>query len=178
MIIDTPENAESLLRQNYKIINNELRYFSRGQKRIKNGVPAIWIKCDSCGAIVPAQKYNSGKFCSTTCAYKERAGIKHPLYSGKKENSSGYVRFTLPSGKRRVQEHRYVMEQYLGRELYSWEHIHHKNGIRSDNRIENLEIWYAKDRTHPSGIRAIDFAKQIISTLSGDEKLQLLKELR
>jgi hypothetical protein len=43
--------------------------------------------------------------------------------------------------KYRIFEHTYVMSEYLGRPLMKGESVHHKNGIRSDNRIDNLELW-------------------------------------
>lgn len=59
------------------------------------------------------------------------------------ESRGGVVKF----------QHRWIMEEYLGRELFDHENVHHKNGVRDDNRLENLELW---STSQPKGQKVED----------------------
>lgn len=70
--------------------------------------------------------------------------------------SDGYVywHWAFPDGRPAyIGEHRILMEQALGRELYPDENVHHVNGVKDDNRPENLELWSV---SQPSGQRVED----------------------
>lgn len=82
---------------------------------------------------------------------------------------NGYIRIVRPDGTT-IAEHRLVMEEILGRPLRERENVHHINGIRSDNRPDNLELWV---KPQPNGQRVEDLVHWVIENYREEVLRQL-----
>ena len=115
--------------------------------------------CIRCNKLIDRTKdrRNARKFCSYECFRLSLMGRKrsnlmqsgefNPNWrGGKRLTKYGYILIYSPShptvskNNKYVFEHRLIMEKHLGRYLKSEEVIHHKNSLRNDNRLENLEL--------------------------------------
>lgn len=114
--------------------------------------------CARCGEMFWTGR-RTASYCRKGCALKARRMEKNHLWRGGiVRNSNGYVKLYAPDHphvktQRYICEHRLVMEKHLGRYLLPFENVHHKNGIKNDNRIENLELWTMRQ---PGGQRVSD----------------------
>ena len=125
--------------------------------------------CVKCGATfkqTPSQRgklWEQRKYCSTACAYADRKGKRRgpdhwAWKGGRRVAQDGYIEVALPDehpyastrrNGRYVFEHRLVMAESLGRPLERHETVHHINGNRQDNRLENLQL---RNGRHGKGV--------------------------
>lgn len=127
-------------------------------------------ECQICGEtfpfIVGRAKFQPGLYCSRVCSNKADKPGRREARGGKGRyiNREGYVLIqTGRSPQKFEREHRLVMAEHLGRPLLPEETVHHKNGVRTDNRLENLELWPGR---HPKSQRVedlLDFADEVIA---------------
>lgn len=139
--------------------------------------------CEHCGKPLKSNIAPKVRFCSKSCAMKDRdrKGQLNAPVGARQKHSNGYMMIKMPGNPGAYKtgwmlEHRYVMEEFLGRALNDDEHVHHKNGDRSDNRLENLELWSGKK--DPPGQRQIDRAKDLVLKMSADQRSEFLSWLQ
>jgi len=140
---------------------------------IAHRYPKILKSCEVCGCEMQLGRKEADKrFCSRACGWQGRKltgpGAKHVRVDG-------YVSVYFPAhpsaGKsRHILEHRLVMEQVLGRPLLKSEHVHHKNGIKTDNRAENLEVLTASAHAVVTSGRAVRTRKKAKDRLAEYER--------
>ena len=127
----------------------------------------MWCACLDCGVerwVLIRKGIPKSKRC-VHCSFSGKRDKSFGWKGGRHTTTGGYIKLMLPiddffssmgdTANHYVFEHRLVMAKSLGRSLQPWEIVHHKNGIKDDNRKENLELStkYSHLTDHNKGYR-------------------------
>lgn len=140
----------------------ELPYLPTGTR---NYVVPVRCKCGNTGLVQPAQLGKKSRSCG--CLQREEARAR--VWKGGRVNwGQGYIAVWMPEHPNAMKigyvlEHVKVMSDAIGRPLLPHEEVHHKHGVRADNRPEKLELW---STSQPKGQRVEDkvtWAKELLA---------------
>ncbi len=132
-----------------KAIQGVVRGVDLGLTNTNRYMPHNCIVCGRVRWVMMVRGQPENKQC-VSCASRSRRGNRAGAWKGGKiKTRQGYTQILLPlddfffsmtNKDGYVMEHRLVMAKSLGRNLHRWEIVHHKNSVRSDNRLGNLQL--------------------------------------
>lgn len=134
------ENCQTAMRR-----ESQRRYREKRRREI-DAMPKILCEC-GCGTLIAPinRSFESARFARGHTG--SRFGPLHHRWNGGRQKSgNGYISLLVgrdhPMADKRgyVSEHRFVVSQAIGRPLHKYEQVHHINGDRTDNRLENLQL--------------------------------------